>query len=108
MIQAREGGDILHVRPRKTPIEQRQFKPTHRVDEVVEQGCKSSVEAVVVFLGGISDEIEISSDQPGPRDKRAKRNHLLSESRRERVIGGGVDICDCEGEIGSGGSENRC
>jgi hypothetical protein len=92
------------VRPSEEAVQERQFEKGKGADGIVKRGREIEVEDTIVFVLRIADEIKVTSDYPGASEQGTEALKFHEERRSKGVIGGGINVCDDEGETrGRGG-----
>ena len=64
-IKASKSGDFPLVRPGEQSVKKGQLQKREAVDGQVEDFCKVIIEVIIVLLIRSTDEVEVSSDDPG-------------------------------------------
>jgi len=104
-IKASKSGDFPLVRPGEQSVKKRQLHKRKVMDGQVEDFCKVSIEVIIVFLIGSTDEVEVTSDDPGASNNTCNLSEFVKEFRSLLVIRGSIDICKSESEIRECGGE---
>jgi hypothetical protein len=110
-VEASKDGRVLHVRPSKLTVQERDLEKAESVNEIIEGGSLDGVDRAIRLIAGGSDEVKVPQKGDGTHQRGEDLLEGGKEVRLEGMDTRPVDVDNGESEViramGEGGSDGE-